>query len=254
LTYPIIYDILPALKILVLLNSTFLINKMKKLLSILLTIPFYFILTGNVLAATSCQPIYGGGETCIQTGNVLLDKTVQNPSNGLYVDSLNINDTRFTPGQTVNFNITIRNTEDANLSKVTVKDVLPQYVNYVSGPGTYDANTHTLTFEIADFPKNEARTYEVKGKIANSDKFPFSDGVTCVVNQAIMNASNGQNAQDNAQLCIETKVKGAETKGGLPVYPAPEIKTTPSTGPGTLPLLALIPSAIAGFVLRRKSK
>lgn len=224
---------------------------MKKLLTLSLITLTYLLLNGSAQAATSCQPIYGGGETCIQTGNVLLDKTVQNPVNGLYVDNLNINDVKFTPGQTVNFNITIRNTEDTVLSNVVIKDVLPQYVSYVSGPGTYDANTNTLTFEIKDFPKNEARTYEVKGKIADSDKFPFSEGVTCVVNQAIMNASNNQSAQDNAQFCIETKVKGIETKAGLPVYPAPEIKVTPSTGPAALPLLALIPSAIAGFFLRK---
>ncbi len=217
------------------------------------------LLASSALANTSCQTIYGGGETCITTGNLILNKTVQNPQNGLYVENLNINDPRYSPNQTVSFQITIRNTENAVLSKVEVKDILPQYVTFVSGPGSYDANTNTVTFEIKDFPKNEAKTYTIQGKIADTSKFPFTEGVTCVVNQSIMNVSNGQSAQDNAQFCIQTKVSVTPTpvittKGGLPVYPAPKIASTPSTGPEMLPLLALVPSAITGFILRKKSK
>jgi uncharacterized repeat protein (TIGR01451 family) len=227
---------------------------MKKLSVLFLSAFAYLLFAGNALANTSCQPIYGGGESCTQTGNILLNKTVQNPSNGLYVDNLNINDAKYTPGQTVNFNITIRNTENKALSNVEVKDVFPQYVSFVAGPGNFDANTNTLTFEIPNFPANEARTYTIQGKIANAGSFSFANGTTCVVNQSIMNASNGQSAQDNAQFCIQTATTTTVvTQPSLPVYPAPKIVATPSTGPEILPLLGLIPSAIAGFILRKKS-
>ncbi len=43
-------------------------------------------------------------------------------------------------------------------------------------------------------------------------------------------------------------------KGGFPVYPAPVMNQTPATGPEMLPLLGMIPTALAGFALRRKSK
>ena len=229
---------------------------MRKFLTLSLFAAIYMLFATNTFAATSCQPIYGGGETCTQTGNIVLDKTVRNPQNGLYVDNLNINDAKYLPGQTVNFNITIRNTENKVLTNVEVKDVLPQYVTFVSGPGNFDANTHALTFNIGNFPANEARTYTVQGKIADANSFSFANGTTCVVNQSIMNASNGQSAQDNAQFCIQltTTTTVVATKGGLPVVSTAPITVTPSTGPGMLSLLALIPTGLAGFILRRKSK
>jgi uncharacterized repeat protein (TIGR01451 family) len=242
---------MPYVKFKYCLISTFFVS-MKKLF-VLSLFALFATFTNNALANTSCQPIYGGGESCNQTGNVILDKTVQNPSNGLYVNSLNVNDPKYAPGQTVNFQITIRNTENSTLSNVEVKDILPQFVSFVSGPGSFDANTNTLTFNIGNFPANEARTYTIQGKVASAGSFPFSEGTTCVVNQSIMNVSNGQSAKDNAQFCIQTKTT-ITTKAGLPVYPAPVITTTPSTGPEMLPFLALIPTGIAGFILRKKSK
>jgi uncharacterized repeat protein (TIGR01451 family) len=234
--------------------STFFIS-MKKLFTLLLLTVSYLFITSSAFATTSCQPIYGGGESCSQTGNIILDKTVQNPSNGLFVDNLNINDPKYSPGQTVNFNITIRNTENKVLTNIEVKDVLPQYVSFVSGPGNFDKNTNTLTFNIGNFPANEARTYTVQGKIADQGSLPFVNGTTCVVNQSVMHASNGQSAQDNSQFCVQlTTTTTVITKGGLTVVTPAPITTTPSTGPEMLPLLALIPSGIAGFFLRRKSK
>ncbi len=64
-----------------------------------------------------------------------------------------------------------------------------------------------------------------------------------MVNQSFASA-NDINVQDNAQLCIQKT---------LPVFPAPTAKTTPKTGPEALALIGLIPSAIAGLVLRKRS-
>jgi uncharacterized repeat protein (TIGR01451 family) len=230
---------------------------MKKNIVLFLTALSFLLLAKNTFASTSCQPIYGGGQSCTQTGNIVLNKTVLNPSTGLYVDGLNINDPKYNPGQTVTFQITIRNTENKTLSNVEVKDVLPQYVSFVSGPGNFDANTNTLTFNVGNFPANEARTYTIQGKVADASSFSFANGSTCVVNQSIMTASNGQSAQDNAQFCIQLSTPTTTvvlTKSGLPVVTAAPVITTPSTGPEALPLLALIPTGIAGFILRRKSK
>jgi hypothetical protein len=51
-------------------------------------------------------------------------------------------------------------------------------------------------------------------------------------------------------MCIQNNVLGATTPQ---VLPAPKIVTTPPTGPEMLPLLGLIPGALGGLMLRKKS-
>ena len=225
---------------------------MKRLFILILSL-FALTLAGQPAfgAETTCQPIYGGGQTCIQTGKVLLNKTVKNPNDNNFVENLNINNAKYSPSQEILFKIWVKNESDKTVS-VTIKDMLPQYITYISSPGAYDANTKTLTFEVKDLKVNEEKSYEVKGKIAQGKDLPSPNGAVCVVNQAVLTTSNGDSAQDNAQFCIETKIT---TKGGLPVAPAPEVlAATPATGPEMLSLLALIPSGLAGLMLRKRSK
>ena len=65
-------------------------------------------------------------------------------------------------------------------------------------------------------------------------------------------SDNNQQSSDNSQFCIQKPVLG-ETKGGLKVFPAPSVTTTPPTGPEMLPLIGLIPTGVLGFILRKKS-
>lgn len=220
---------------------------------------FFLIARTFSFAETNCQPIYGGGQTCVTTGNVSVNKMVLNPQSNVFVDNLTINDPKFSPNQNVTFQISVTN-NDGSVNEITVKDVFPQFVSFVSGPGSFDANTNTLTFDVNNIVKGQTQTFTVVGKISDASKFPFSSGTTCMVNQAIITADNGQNAQDNSQFCTQinptpTPTGVPTTKGGLPVVPAPvNITTTPSTGPEALPLLALIPTGIAGLIFRKKSK
>lgn len=255
--------------------TTVLVVFMKKLtLSLLFTAACLFIAGGLSYADTTCQPIYGGGQTCVTAGNLLIDKKVQNPSNGIYVDNLGINDPKYNPDQTVNFKITVTNTGSETMNTVTVKDILPSYVSYVSGPGTYDANTNTLTFEIKDLKANETREFTVTGKVAPANSIPQNQSISCVINQA-QGIVDGKASQDNAQFCLEqptqptTPGKGETipgkggvvaqpvvpitTKGGIKVFPPPVITTTPATGPEMFALIGLIPGAGLGFFLRKKA-
>jgi len=206
----------------------------------------------GALADTACQPIYGGGQTCVQVGNVLINKTVQNPQTGSFVDNLNINDPKFAPASSATFNITVTNTGSSTINKTTVKDTLPQFVSFVSGPGSFDSNTKVLTFDVSDLKAGETKTFTVVAKITDAGQLPADQGITCVVNQALATAENGQQSSDNSQFCIQKPVLG-ETKGGLKVFPAPVVTTTPATGPEMLPLIGLIPTAVLGFLLRRKT-
>ncbi len=227
---------------------------MKRLLfSIFAVAILYLVSALSAKAEVSCQPIYGGGQTCIQVSQVAINKTVENPQTGAFVDNLGINDPRYSPSSTVTFRIIVTNTGNTDTSKVTVKDIFPQFINFVSGPGSFDANTKTLSFEVDNLSAGASTTFTVSGKTADANQFPNSQGITCVVNQAIATANNGQQSSDNSQFCIEKPVLGV-TKGGLKVLPAPSIAETPATGPEMLPLIGLIPTGLIGLILKKKSK
>lgn len=202
--------------------------------------------------ANPCQPIYGGGENCVTKGKVELDKKVQDPKSKEYVDNLSRSNTRYAPSQTINFKIVVTNTGDEKLGETTITDRIPDFVSFVSGPGDFDNASRTLTFKIFNLNPDESRSYTVTTKVVDSTNLPQNTGITCVVNHAEAISGNDF-SDDNSGLCIQKVVTTATTKGGLPVMPAPVINETPATGPEMLSLLAMIPTALAGFLLRKKT-
>lgn len=230
---------------------------MKKLILIsLMTGLMSLSLASSASASTSCQPIYGGGETCVQVGNISINKTVKNPTTGSFVDNLSVNDPKYTPTSTVNFQITVTNTGNGNISSTTVKDTFPNYVTFVSGPkdGKFDSNTKVLTFTVDDLAAGVSKTFDVSAKVVDQNSLPADQGVTCVVNQVNATSNDNQQSSDNSQFCIEKPTQpGTTTKGGLKVFPAPKVVTTPATGPEMLPLIGLIPSGLFGIFLRKKT-
>lgn len=230
---------------------------MKKLILISLITGFIslsFAVKTN--ASTSCQPIYGGGETCVQVGKISINKTVKNPVTGSFVENLNINDPKYSPTSTVNFQITVTNTGSENISSTTVKDTFPNFVTFVSGPkdGKFDSNSKVLTFTVGNLSAGASKTFDVSAKVADQGSLPADQGVTCVVNQVNATSNDNQQSSDNSQFCIEKPTQpGTTTKGGLKVFPAPAVVTTPATGPEMFPLIGLIPSGLFGIFLRKKT-
>lgn len=208
------------------------------------------VITPITYAGFSCQPIYGGGQTCVLAETISVNKTVMNPATSKMVESLGINDPKYLASQLVTFQIAITNTSGNTISHVDVTDALPQFTLFNAGPGNFNALTNTLTFGIDNLSPNETRTVTMVGKITSIDKLPSSQMVTCVVNQVTVTANTGAMSQDNAQFCIEKKVP-VTTKGGFPTVSTVPISTTPSTGPGSLALFSLIPTGLAGWYLRK---
>lgn len=236
---------------------------MKKEIITSISMAFAFALMAQTAFASgtnNCQPIYGGGQTCVQEGNISINKTVQNPQTNAFVDNLGVNDPKYGPGFQVTFQLTVTNTGSTTLSKVTVRDIFPQFVDFASGPGNFDANSKTLTFDLNDLKPGESRTFNLVGRVVSSDKLPQDQGISCVINQSTATAE-GKTSQDNAQFCIEKKLIALQptgvpgtTKGGLKVFPPQQVTTTPNTGPEMLPLIALLPAGGFGYFLRRKSR
>lgn len=219
---------------------------------------FGLVMAGGSYASygsEACVPIYGGGQTCETSNKFVLDKKVLNPESmtkggaEAFVDNLSINDPKYIPSQIIKFELSVTNTGTTTLDTLTLTDVLPSYITFVAGSGTYDKDSNTVKFNITNLNAGETRKYIIEGTVANAETLPGDQGITCLVNQASVTYSNDE-SRDNSQFCIE---KTVTTKGGLPVMPAPVITETPSTGPG-LALLGLIPAGLGGLILRRKSK
>lgn len=196
-----------------------------------------------------CATQYGGD---CPTQEIKLTKSVKNPKTGTFVPALQNTDNKFTPGQAVTFRIVVKNLGSDPISKITVKDIFPDFVSFTSGPGKFDNNTKTLTFDITSLDTNEEWEAIVKGKIAGENTLPADQGITCVVNHA-ETTLNGKLSTDDVPFCIEKQVLPGTTKGGLKVFPAPKSEKTPPTGPELLALAGLLPAALAGFALRKKA-
>lgn len=227
---------------------------MKQILffGISILVSLFLFSSRSVSADVVCQPVYGGGQNCITTGNILVNKMVQNPQTGQFVDNLGTNDPKFTAGQLVTFQINLTNTGSAVIQQTAIRDTFPGFVNFTSGNGNFDSNTKTLTFTTDNLNPGETRTFSIQGQIVDAKGLP--DGVTCVVNQATATTNTGQMSQDNSQFCMQKAQVTTTTKGGLPVLPPPKVTSTPPTGPELLPLIGLLPAGLSGWFMRKKSK
>mgnify|MGYP001617782657 CR=1 FL=1 len=142
----------------------------------------------------------------------------------------------------------ITNNRKTVIEKINVQDVFPQFVSFISGPGSFDTSTRILAFDVDNLMPSETRTFNILGRIADANQLSFSENVICLANQVIASVPDPTVGQDNSQFCI------AKNIGGFPVLSSLPIKTTPPTGPESLILFSLIPTGIAGFFLRRKSR
>ncbi len=226
---------------------------MKNPLNFVLFSIFYLItLVSFAYADVVSSPIYGGGQIFISTGNILIDKKVINPKTQKFVDTLSINDPKYQPSASINFQISLTNTGNTEIKHIDVKDIFPEFVSFTAGPGSFDVNTKTLSFSVDNLKPKETRTFALVGKIVEANRLPIDQGIVCIVNQTTATTTDSGMSQDSASFCIQKQVLAAKiSKGGFPVFPAPTIATSPATGGELFPIISLIPTGIIGWYLRK---
>ncbi len=146
-----------------------------------------------VLAAVSCTTQYGGGQTCVSTGQLLVNKRVWNPDTNQMVDNLTVNDHQFKMGEEVTFSIDVKNVGDSTINNVTFTDTLPAFLTWTSG----DLNSN-----IDSITPGQTRTFTVKAKVN-------SNGTGCALNTATANDTS-----DTAQICIKGALPKEMPKAG----------------------------------------
>jgi len=181
--------------------------------------------------------------------SLLVDKQVSKPvtkaKGGIlqyeYVENLTPSDVRFQPGADIFFKVRVKNTSTVTLTNVMVLDKIPWYLDAIEGPGSYDANSRSISFNAGTFAPNEEKIYYFKMQWFAQDKLPADRGLMCVSNYVKAYTNNAAD-DDTAQACVEKQVVG--------------VKQAPKAGPemnilmlaGELSMLGL------GFKLKKKAE
>ncbi len=202
---------------------------MKKILSLLIFVLLALFSLPNVaFADTGCVSAYGQsvyGADC-PTANLVIEKFVKNPSTGQFVENLEASNPHFLADQKIIFRLKITNNVSSELTNIAVRDRLPNFTDFVSGPGKFDQKTKTLSFTIDRLKPGEFREYEITGKIKPKSQLT-DDVLSCVTNYAETQA-NSQFSSDTSVFCIENQI----------LAPVQEL---PKTGPASA-ILVLIGS------------
>jgi uncharacterized repeat protein (TIGR01451 family)/LPXTG-motif cell wall-anchored protein len=171
-----------------------------------------------------------------------LNKQVKHPENGQYVENLQFGDVRFLPEQEISFKIEVKNNGQTELTNIQVKDTLPNFLDFVSGPGNYDASSRTLNFTVDKLRQGESKSYEVKAKVKNAEELQ-ANMATCITNFAEARVDELV-SQDTAALCIESRVLGITR----------ELPKTGSEGPILMLMLSFVTFAGSVFLYRQAKR
>ncbi len=176
---------------------------------------FLLVAATPVAADGTCTNQYGATVDC-PTSNIVINKTVRFPTNvNLFVENLTSNDPAYSPKDEVEYDVAVSNTSNVNFPTVTVIDVFPSQETFVSGPGTYEATSNKLTYEISNLAAGTTVHNRILVRVKDASVFPANQDITCdIVNTANATGPGGQSDRDTSSMCVQTKVLGATT---LPV-------------------------------------
>lgn len=201
---------------------------MKKILVVIIIFTLVLLSQSKSYASVHCEAQYGGGQNCVKTGEILIDKKVWNPDNNSFVDNLFLSDHVFHQGNLVTFQISVKNTGDARFDRITVTDSLPGELSLSSG---------SLNYDIFNLDPGQTDTRQFSAKVV-------SDAVqTCPTNTATAKDANSDESDtDSSKFCLENKVLG--------------VTSLPPTGPSNWQVLLIFGLTIGGiglYLTKRKT-
>lgn len=196
-----------------------------------------FLFASSTLAAVRCETQYGGGQTCVTTGQIQVNKKVWDPGSKLFVDNLVASGVHhFVSGETVTFTVRIQNVGDTRIDNVIFTDTLPTFLKYASG---------NLSENLGSLAPGQFVDRTITAVVVASNQLPLSPSTVCdgrTTNFA--EARNDDSSdRDNSEVCVDNRVLGKVT-------PTP-VKVIPLTGPEHLAFLGLGIAGAMGIYLRK---
>lgn len=146
---------------------------------------------------------------------ILVDKTIKNPITLEYLNNLDSSLVLFAADNLVDFKVKVKNTGDEELKNIEVKDTLPPYVIFQSGPGSYDSGSRILTWKIDELDPGQESIFDIQVKVVPASQLP-QGGTTCVINWVEAKAETGEYDTDNSQFCIEARILAKVTPAVTP--------------------------------------
>src|SRR3989338_8635645 len=184
------------------------------------------------------EPVYGGGVIVSRPGELFIDKMVLNPATNVFVDHLGPTDPKYRPLQIITFEIRVENSGEETLSEVNVTDKLPDFVDYMSGPGTFNKDGKTVNFTVENLEPGESETFNIKARASHQAVLPEEKNVICPVNEVEAETTDRQE-EDKSQFCIEKEM---------------EVPQVPEAGADPIILSGLASALSLGYWLRKKSQ
>lgn len=250
---------------------------MKQLILSIALIAGSFLSAPFAHAQTSpeCNEIYNSSGACQLSNAIDVTKQVQNPANNEFVDVLNPSEARIAPDQNAVFRITITNRSSGTLRNINLTDVIPSSLTFVgTQKGEFNESNRTLSYFIESLEEGASESFEAQTRVAPANELP-SGGIVCLTNLVTVKTGR-ETATDNVQFCVgagqsesgsNTQESGSSngsastgtnsvpttSKGGKEVHGAFTPATSPNTGPEILALLPLLPAAMGGYYLRRRT-
>jgi len=191
-------------------------NKLGLILVISILLILITITAQPIFASVRCETQYGGGQVCVKTGELQINKKVWDPQSQTFIDNLGITSHKFTADEEIIFQVEVKNVGDETFDKVNVQDTLPNYLEHSSGE---------LSFKIDNLKPGESEIREIKAKVVSVGKLPNNKTLICDVNTA-EGWTNDEKDKDTAQICIEKRVLG--------------VTQLPPTGPKSWLIISLL--------------
>ncbi len=166
----------------------------------------------SVGAQTNQYGQYGQyGQPTIPGQTIIIDKLIAEPGTatnkggvnaGIYRDNLPANGERFMPGEEVVFKLLVKNITNTTLQNISVVDRVPEFVEPLVGPGTYNSVNRTITYVIKELKPDVEDVAYIRMKVFAQNKLPANQILFAQINNAEATA-NGQKDQDSAQYFVE---------------------------------------------------
>ena len=169
------------------------------------------------------------------TPNLTINKKIRLP-NGNEVDNVDASTHLYVAGEEIIYRLFVTNNGTSDAQNVTVQDLLPPYIYWISGDGSYNSTANRVDFTLGTLRVGESRTLTYTAKVR--DNIP--SGQTTQENVATVYENGTSRATDRASLVI----------GKLGAILAASV--LPQTGAFPPSLMATLSLVVGGIFLRMR--
>ncbi len=129
---------------------------------------------------------------------ISIDKKLRKLNQPEYVDNIEASTKTFFEKDIIEFQINVENIGNETLNNIKVKDILPDYLDLIFYPGTFNKTENKVEWTIEKLNAGEVKPYLIRAKIKNTNKI---NTLTKKTNRAEVNVDN-LNDSDNASYFI----------------------------------------------------